>query len=62
MLNAVLSTIPIYTLSMYEVPTWVFRSMDKIRRNILWHGPAQESRGFKLVAWDQVCSSKREGG
>ncbi|XP_020266417.1 uncharacterized protein LOC109841906 [Asparagus officinalis] len=62
LLNSVLSSIPLYYMSFYKLPSWVIKEVDKIRKNFLWTGK-NISKPFKcLVNWKTVCLSKYEGG
>lgn len=36
MLNAVVSALPLYYLSIYRIPKWALNKIDQIRRGILW--------------------------
>ncbi|XP_020262542.1 uncharacterized protein LOC109838519 [Asparagus officinalis] len=62
LLNSVLSSILLYYMSFYKLPSWVIKEVDKIRKNFLWTGK-NISRPFKCLAnWKTVCLSKFEGG
>lgn len=56
--NAVLSTIPLYTLSLYRMPDWL---QTQIIRKFLLNGLGMGRKGYHLVAWDQVCKEKKRG-
>ncbi|BAT13288.1 Os11g0225832 [Oryza sativa Japonica Group] len=62
MVNAVLSSIPIYLLMAINAPKWVIKGIDKIRRGFLWAGKALVSGGACRVAWARVCSPTEYGG
>lgn len=62
MLNAVLSAIPTYWLSLYKLPVKVRKKWDSIRSNFLWNGPPSETKKYHLVIWDRVCKKKEFGG
>jgi hypothetical protein len=38
LLNSVLSSIPIYWMSVYRLPVNVRHSIDKLRKQFLWYG------------------------
>ncbi|XP_026451379.1 uncharacterized protein LOC113351651 [Papaver somniferum] len=61
LVNHVLSSIPIYNLSIYKWPRKVLEACEKIIRNYLWSGNAEERKCITLK-WDNVCTSKEEGG
>lgn len=50
LINLVLSTIPVYYISVFKLPTWVIQEIDKIRRDFLWKGLDLRSKGVRLVA------------
>ncbi|KAJ4766125.1 RNA-directed DNA polymerase (reverse transcriptase)-related family protein [Rhynchospora pubera] len=60
LLNACLSSLPIYFMSAFKLPSWVIRKVDALRRNFLWHGNRQGK--LILVSWDRVCLPKIVGG
>jgi len=41
--------------------TRVIKRLDNIRRKFLWHGN-KERKGFHLVKWQGVITSKKVGG
>ena len=62
LLNAVLSSIPVYYMSCFKLPSWVIEEIDKVRRNFLWHGVSQQPKKLSLVNWNLVCTPKKLGG
>jgi hypothetical protein len=46
----VLSAIPIYLLIAMNIPKWVIKSIDKIRRGFLWRGRKDVNGGNSLVS------------
>ncbi|BAS75602.1 Os01g0885550 [Oryza sativa Japonica Group] len=62
MVNAVLISIPIYLLMAINVPKWVIKGIDKVRRGFLPSGKASASGGSCRVAWARVCAPKSYGG
>lgn len=62
LLNAVLSAIPLYTLSVYRAPKTILRRINSIRNRFLWHGSDRSKHKYTLVNWDRVCSDKQHGG
>ncbi|GKV32990.1 hypothetical protein SLEP1_g41549 [Rubroshorea leprosula] len=61
LLNAVLTSLPVFSMSVHLLPRGLILSLDKIRRNFLWGG-GENKRKINWVAWDKVCKSKKEGG
>ncbi|XP_078150204.1 uncharacterized protein LOC144545511 [Carex rostrata] len=62
LLNSVLSSLPVYFMSVLLLPEWVLKEIDKIRRRFLWHGVSTENRKINLASWTLVCMPKKAGG
>lgn len=62
LINAVLSSIPTYFMSVFKLPVWVINEIDKTRRKFLWKKNTGEGRGIALANWELVCKPKRVGG
>lgn len=62
LINSVLSTVPLYQLSLYRMPKWVRRKIDKIKRDFLCEGMRHEVRAYNLITWNKVCNDKKQGG
>ena len=62
LMNTVLSSIPVYFLTVFELKKWAVKKIDKIRRAFLWNGNAEASRAQCLVAWDRIKRPKMAGG
>jgi Reverse transcriptase (RNA-dependent DNA polymerase) len=65
LINAVLSAKSIYFMSVFLLPKWVIKEIDKIRRRFLWHGHKEELQDKKpmcLVNWRVVTMSRSFGG
>lgn len=59
--QAVLSSIPIYYLSLFKMPTRVVQTVEKLMRDFLWEG-MDDGKKRHLVNWEVVGSSKTKGG
>jgi hypothetical protein len=55
LLNSVLTALLTYFMSVFELPKWVIKEMDKIRRNFFWKGITSEQKGYILASWDSIC-------
>ena len=62
LINSVLTTVPLYTLSIYQVPKTILLRINKIRRKFLWQGTAAGKRKYYLVNWSKACLAKKYGG
>jgi hypothetical protein len=62
LLNSILSSIPMYIMSVLKLPQWVINAIDKIRRTFLWHGANDQRKGYNLVDWEVVCEPKQIDG
>lgn len=59
--KAVLSSLPVHTMSTIVLPKSILTGLDKISRGFLW-GSTLEKKKQHLVAWKRVCLPKAEGG
>ncbi|KAJ1700191.1 hypothetical protein LUZ63_008703 [Rhynchospora breviuscula] len=60
--TSVLSSIPVFFMSVFQLPAWVITSIDQIRRNFIWKRNGVSGKGIPLLAWDRVCLPKKLGG
>ncbi|WMV28367.1 hypothetical protein MTR67_021752 [Solanum verrucosum] len=61
LINSVLDALPTYMLSLFPIPPGVIKRLDRIRRNFLWQDN-KEKKSFHLVKWEEVMTSKENGG
>ena len=61
LIRSVLSSLPIYHLSLFRMPQKVCVRLERIQRQFLWGGSAPEKK-IPLVSWATVCSEKCKGG
>lgn len=61
LLKSVLSSIPLYHMSIFKVPMGVLKNMESIRI-IFFNGDGSSNRKMAWVCWDKVLASKKKGG
>ncbi|GKV21933.1 hypothetical protein SLEP1_g31856 [Rubroshorea leprosula] len=61
LINSVLSSLPVFLMSVYLIPKGTLNLIDQIRRNFLWGGEGAE-RKINWVKWDMICKDKEYGG
>ncbi|VVA31869.1 Hypothetical predicted protein, partial [Prunus dulcis] len=61
LIQAVLSSIPSYYMSLFKMPIGVTAKVEQLMRNFLWEG-VEEGKNCHLVRWVRVSKSKEEGG
>ncbi|XP_062093360.1 uncharacterized protein LOC133799353 [Humulus lupulus] len=61
LIQSVLSSIPVYYLSLFCIPKNVAMTIEKLMRDFFWEG-ADNSGADHLVSWADVCNSRSHGG
>ncbi|XP_074266680.1 uncharacterized protein LOC141589959 [Silene latifolia] len=61
LINSVFNTLHNYWASIFLIPKGVIKRIEAICGNYLWSGDTEYHRTH-LVAWHDVCCSKKEGG
>ena len=61
LLNSVLTSMPLYLLSIYRMPVTIKKQIDIIRKRFLWSNGSGRKR-YHLIKWFNVCLSKKHGG
>lgn len=60
MIQSVLASLPIYYLSMFQMPVSVVKEMERIMRNFLW-GSRSTTKKISWVNWSRVTLPKCRG-
>jgi len=61
LIKSVLTSTPLYYLSLFRAPVVVCKSITRIQRRFLW-GWGKEKESISWVSWKALCKSKEEGG
>lgn len=64
LVKIVLSSLPIYHLTVFQAQKWLLKKVDQIRRSFLWRGetPDKVCGGHSLINWPTNCLPKNKGG
>jgi hypothetical protein len=60
LLNSVLSSLPMFMMSFFELPKGVLKNLDHFRSRFFWQGSSEKHR-YRLAKWDILCRPKDEG-
>jgi hypothetical protein len=64
LVKSVLTPVVTYHATVFDLPKWLIKKIDKLRRNFFWKG--EDTQGNKgsacLVKWDVVYRPKEQGG
>ncbi|GJR14561.1 RNA-directed DNA polymerase, eukaryota [Tanacetum coccineum] len=61
LIKFVLSSVPLYHMSIFKCPMGVLKILKSIRRN-LFNGVANSDRNLSLIGWKNILASKKNGG
>lgn len=61
LLNSVLSSLPMFMLSFFEIPRGVLQRLDYYRSSFFWSSDSQKKK-YRLTKWDYICRPKDQGG
>lgn len=62
LMNSVFSALPTFWMSMFRLPHWVIKDIDRIRRDFIWSGPNIDYTKYRLVGWKNLCQPRDHGG
>jgi hypothetical protein len=62
LLNVVISSIPLYWMSIYRLSIKVKNEIDKIRNRFLWYDEHSVKKRYHFISWKIVCASKKNRG
>jgi hypothetical protein len=61
LINSVLSSLPMFMMSIFEIPKGVIKKLDQYRSRFYWQGDTDKKK-YCLVKWDILCRPKDQGG
>jgi hypothetical protein len=61
LINSVLSSLPMFMMSFYELPKGVLQKIDCFRSRFFWQSD-QHRRKYRLAKWEVLCQRKIQGG
>jgi hypothetical protein len=61
LINSVLSSLPMFMLSFFEVPKGVLEKIDYFRSRFFWQHDSQKKK-YRLTKWSIMCQPKDQGG
>lgn len=61
LLNSVLLNLPVFWLTLANVPSTILHTLRKISFNLMWNACPEKYR-FHLVAWERIPSPMEKGG
>ena len=61
LINSVLTSLPMFLLSFFEIPKGVRKRLDFYRSRFFWQSD-QLKRKYRLTKWNLVCRPKDQGG
>jgi len=61
LINSVLSSLPMFMMSFFELPKGVVEKIDCFRSRFYWQND-QHKRKYRLVKWEVMCQPKDQGG
>ena len=60
LINSVLSSLPMFMMSFFELPKGVVEKIDCFRSRFYWQND-QHKRKYRLVKWEVMCQPKDQG-
>ena len=61
LINSVLSSLPRYMMSFFEIPRGVLKNLDYFQSRFFWQCDDHE-RKYRLAKWNILCQPKDQGG
>jgi hypothetical protein len=61
LINAVLTSLPMFILSFFEIPIGVRKRLDYFRSRLFWQSDGHKKK-YRLTRWNIICHQKDQGG
>jgi mannosylglycoprotein endo-beta-mannosidase len=61
LINSILSSLPMFLLSFFEIPRGVLKKLDYFRSRFFLQNDEHKKK-YRLTKWEIVCTSKDQGG
>jgi hypothetical protein len=61
LINSVLSSLPMFMLSFFEIPKGVLEKIDYFRSRFFWQNDSQK-RKYRFHKWSMMCQPKDQRG
>ncbi|GKC41133.1 RNA-directed DNA polymerase, eukaryota, reverse transcriptase zinc-binding domain protein [Tanacetum coccineum] len=61
LIKSVLTSLPLYHMSLYKAPLGVLHDMESLRRKF-FNGIEKNERKISLIGWNKILASKQKGG
>ena len=61
LINSVLTNMPMFMLSLFEIPAWGLKELDFYRSWFFWQSDENRAK-YRLAKWDILCTPKDKGG
>jgi hypothetical protein len=60
LLNSILSSLPMFILSFFELPKGVLKKLDYFRSQFFWQSDEHKKK-YRLTKWEVICTLKDQG-
>ena len=61
LINSVLTSLPMFMFSFFEVPKEVLKKIETFRSRFFWQNEEQKKK-YRLTKWNVLCTPKDQGG
>jgi hypothetical protein len=61
LINSILSSLPMFMMSFFEIRRGVLKKLDYFRSRFFWQSDEHKKK-YRLIKWKVVCTPKDQGG